>query len=125
MSPEAYYFDSVDRFSNFTTLTAIDIFGDSINSETFLMGYTGTFYVSKDNFYLTYQQNEFDSFEDLSQKRFFEVIVPLLPNELQVEIKKINEDALMSPSTKWSKISEALQSAYNEMEKSEKEKSGG
>ena len=50
MSADAFYFDSIDQFSNFTTLTAIDIFGDSINSETFLMGYTGTFYVSKDNF---------------------------------------------------------------------------
>ena len=121
-SPEAFYFDSIEQFSNFTTLTAIDIFGNSINSETFLMGYTGTFYVSKDNFYLTYQQNEFDSFEDLSQKRFFEVIVPLLPDELQEEIKKISEDVSMNSSTKWSKISEILQTSYNEMKKDEKEK---
>ena len=121
-SPEAFYFDNIEQFSNFTTLTAVDIFGDSINSETFLMGYTGTFYVSKDNFYLTYQQNEFDSFEEMSQKRFFEVIVPLLPNELQEEIKKITEDASMNPSIKWSKISEILQASYNEMEKDEKEK---
>ena len=122
MSPEAFYFDNIEQFSNFTTLTVIDVFGDSINSETFLMGYTGTFYVSKDNFYLTYQQNEFDSFEDLSQKRFFEVIVPLLPNELQEEITRLNEDTSMNSSTKWSKISEILQDAYNEMEKDEKEK---
>ena len=122
MSPDAFYFDSLEQFSNFTTLTAIDIFGDSVNSETFLMGYTGTFYVSKDNFYLTYQQNEFDYFEDFSQKRFFEVIVPLLSVELQQEIKAVSEDASMNSSVKWSKISEILQASYNEMDKDEKEK---
>ena len=122
MNPEAFYFDSIEQFSNFTTLTAIDIFGDSINSETFLMGYTGTFYVSKDNFYLTYQQNEFDYFEDFAQKRFFEVIVPLLPTELQEEIKVTSEDVSMNSSVKWSKISEILQASYNEMDKDEKEK---
>ena len=122
MSPDVFYFDSIDQFSNFTTLTSIDIFGDSVNSETFLMGYTGTFYVSRDNFYLTYQQNEFDYFEDFSQKRFFEVIVPLLPTELQGEIKTISEDASMNSSMKWSKISEILQVSYNEMDKNEKER---
>ena len=122
MSPDAFYFDSVDQFSNFTTLTSIDIFGDSVNSETFLMGYTGTFYVSRDNFYLTYQQNEFDYFEDFSQKRFFEVIVPLLPTELQGEIKTISEDTSLNSSMKWSKISEILQASYNEMDKNQKER---
>ncbi|MDH5432215.1 MAG: beta-propeller domain-containing protein, partial [Nitrosopumilus sp.] len=33
MTPEAFYFDNVEQFSNFNTLTAIDIFGDNINSE--------------------------------------------------------------------------------------------
>lgn len=122
MSPDAFYFDSIEQFSNFTTLTSIDIFGDSVNSETFLMGYTGTFYVSRDNFYLTYQQNEFDYFEDYSQKRFFEVIVPLLSTELQVEIKTISEDTSMNLSIKWAKISEILQASYNEMDKNEKER---
>ena len=56
------------------------------------------------------------------KKRFFEVIVPLLPNELQEEIIRLNEDPSMNSSTKWLKISEILQEAYNEMEKDEKEK---
>ena len=47
MTPEAFYFDNVEQFSNFNTLTAINIFDDTINSETFLMGYTGSFYVSE------------------------------------------------------------------------------
>ena len=40
MTPDAFYFDNIEQFSNFNTLTAIDIFGDTVNSETFLMGYS-------------------------------------------------------------------------------------
>ena len=123
MTPSAFYFDSVEQLSNFNTLTAIDIFGDTINSETFLMGYSGTFYVSEDNFYLTYQQRTpFGFYENSSQNRFFDVVVPLLPNSIQDEIKMIQEDSSMNSTTQWLKISELMQSAYNDMNKKEKEK---
>jgi len=119
MTPAAFYFDNVEQFSNFNTLTAIDIFGDKINSETFLMGYSGTFYVSKNNFYLTYQQNTpFGFYENTSQDRFFDVIVPLLSSNIQDEIKLIQDDS----STQWTKISELMQKSYNEMNKNDKEK---
>ena len=123
MTPDAFYFDNVEQFSNFNTLTAIDIFGDTINSETFLMGYTGAFYVSEDNFYLTYQQSmPFGFYENSSRDRFFDVIVPLLPNDIQSEIKTIQNDSSMNASTKWIKISELMQKSYNEMDKVDKEK---
>ncbi|MCH7966505.1 MAG: beta-propeller domain-containing protein [Thaumarchaeota archaeon] len=123
MTPDAFYFDNVEQFSNFNTLTAIDIFGDTINSETFLMGYTGAFYVSEDNFYLTYQQSmPFGFYENSSRDRFFDVIVPLLPNNIQSEIKTIQNDSSMNASTKWIKISELMQKSYNEMDKVSKEK---
>ncbi|HJJ22507.1 MAG TPA: beta-propeller domain-containing protein [Nitrosopumilus sp.] len=123
MTPEAFYFDNVEQFSNFNTLTAIDIFGDTINSETFLMGYTGAFYVSEDNFYLTYQQNmPFGFYENSSQNRFFDVIVPLLPNAIQNEIKLIQNDSSINSSAQWMKISELMQKSYNEMSKDNKEK---
>jgi len=123
MTPDAFYFDNVEQFSNFTTLTAIDIFGDTLNSETFLMGYTGTFYVSEDNFYLTYQQNmPFGFYENSSRDRFFDVVVPLLPNSIQDEIRAIQNDSSLNSSTKWIKISELMQKSYNEMDKNDKEK---
>jgi len=123
MTPEAFYFDNVEQFSNFNTLTAINIFGDTINSETFLMGYTGSFYVSEDNFYLTYQQNmPFGFYENSSRDRFFDVVVPLLPNDIQDEIKSIQNDSSLSSSEQWTKISDLMQNAYNEMDKNEKEK---
>jgi len=123
MTPDAFYFDNVEQFSNFNTLTAIDIFGDTVNSETFLMGYTGAFYVSEDNFYLTYQQNmPFGFYENSSRDRFFDVIVPLLPNDVQDKIKTIQNDSSMNSSTQWIKISELMQRSYNEMDKNDKEK---
>jgi len=123
MTPDAFYFDNVEQFSNFNTLTAIDIFGDTINSDTFLMGYTGAFYVSEDNFYLTYQQNmPFGFYENSSRDRFFDVVVPLLPNDIQDEIKAIQNDSSMNSSTQWIKISELMQKSYNEMNKNDKEK---
>ena len=122
MTPDAFYFDNVEEFSNFSTLTAIDIFSDTINSETFLMGHTGAFYVSEDNFYLTYQQNTpFGFYENSSQDRFFDVVVPLLPNDIQSQIKSIQNDSSLSSSVQWIKISELMQNSYNKMDKNEKE----
>jgi len=122
MTPDAFYFDNIEQFSNFNTLTAIDIFGDTVNSETFLMGYSGSFYVSEDNFYLTYQQSmPFGFYENSSRDRFFDVIVPLLPNSIQDEIKAIQNDSSMNSSTQWIKISELMQKSYNEMDKNDKE----
>ena len=123
MTPDTFYFDNMEQLSNFNTLTAINIFDETINSETFLMGYTGTFYVSENNFYLTYQQNmPFGFYEDSSQNRFFDVIVPLLPKNIQDEIKSIQNDSTISTSTQWIKISEIMQETYNSMDKDAKEK---
>jgi len=123
MTPDAFYFDNVEQFSNFNTLTAIDIFRDTVNSETFLMGYTGAFYVSEDNFYLTYQQNmPFGFYENSSRDRFFDVVVPLLPNDIQNEIKAIQNDSSINSTAQWMKISELMQKSYNEMNKNDKEK---
>jgi len=123
MVADAFYFDNVERFSNFNTLTAIDIFGDKISSETFLMGYSGTIYVSENNFYLTYQQNLPYGFnEDSSRDRFFDVVVPLLPKEVQDNIKEIQNDSSLDSAGKWREISEVIQDSYNQMNKSQKEK---
>ena len=123
MTPDAYYFDNVEEFSNFNTLTAIDIFGDKINSESFLMGHTGAFYVSEDNFYLTYQQNmPFGFYENSSRDRFFDVVAPLLPSNVQEQIKAIRNDSLINSSAQWIKISELMQDSYNKMDKNDKEK---
>lgn len=113
---EAFYFDNDEEFSEFNTLTAIDIFGGVTASKTFLMGYTGTFYVSEDNFYLTYQKRvPFEQREEIQQKRFFGVILPMLPAGLQDEIGLILDGPEPDP-VKWNGISEAMQEAYSQMD---------
>ena len=122
MIPDAFYFDNVERFSNFNTITAIDVFGDTVNSETFLMGYSGTIYVSENNFYLTYQQNlPFGFYQDSARDRFFDVVVPLLPQDIQDQIKSIQNDSSLSSAGQWAEISEALQESYNKMSQNQKE----
>ncbi len=120
--PDVFYFDNVERFSNFNTLTAIDIFGDTITSETFLMGYSGTIYASENNFYLTYQQNlPFGFYEDSARDRFFDIVVPLLPQEIQNQINQIRQDTSISSAKQWAQISEVLQDSYNKMSQNQKE----
>ena len=120
--PDVFYFDNVERFSNFNTLTAIDVFGNTINSETFLMGYSGTIYVSENNFYLTYQQNlPYGFYENSSRDRFFDVVVPLLPQDVQDKIREIQLDPSMNSARQWSEISEVLQDSYNRMNQTQKE----
>ena len=122
MIPDAFYFDNIERFSNFNTLTAIDVFGDTITSETFLMGYSGTIYVSENNFYLTYQQNlPYGFYENSNRDRFFDVVVPLLPEGIQNQIKSIQSDSSLSSAMQWSEISELMQDSYNKMSQSQKE----
>ena len=81
-----------------------------------------TFYVSGDNFYLTYQQDlPYEFYENSAQDRFFDVIVPILPNNVKDEIELIQNDSDISPSLKWMKISEVMQKSYNKMDKDERE----
>ena len=115
VEPDAFYFDSAGRISGFSTITAIDVFGDAISSETFLMGRAGTFYVSGDSFYLAYLQDmRFGPGRDgASQDRFFDVIVPLLPQDVQDRIMEVRGGD-GSPG-QWAAIAEIMQDAYNGM----------
>ena len=122
--PDVYYFDSFDRNYNFNTITAIDIFEEnSVNSETYLMGGTGTIYVSENALYLTYQQDRsHEYFDSMKHDRFFDVIVPLLPVDLQSKIKELQNDSSIDWHDKWITVSELLQDTYNKMDKNSRER---
>lgn len=122
MMPDVYYFDNPEQYYNFNTVTSFDIFGDSINSQTFMVGYTNTLYVSDDNIYLTYQKNfPYYYYETHGKDRFFKIIVPLLPDDVQAKIKSI-ENSGMNPDEKWTQTSDLLQNTYNTMSEDEKTK---
>jgi uncharacterized secreted protein with C-terminal beta-propeller domain len=123
MIPDVYYFDNFDRNYNFNTITAIDIFGDTVNSETFLMGNTGTIYVSEDSLYLTHQQDlPHGYFDSMKRDRFFDVIVPLLPEHVQLKIHEIQNDSSIDWHDKWIIVSDILQDTYNTMDKNNRQK---
>ena len=115
IAPDVYYFDNPEQYYNFNTITSFDIFGDEINSQTFMMGYTNTMYVSEDNIYLTYQKNfPYAYYETHGKDRFFNIIVPLLPQDIQSQIQSV-ENSNLDLDDKWNKIADLLQDAYNRM----------
>src|SRR2546425_6580552 len=119
ISPPVYYYDMPESNYNFNTVTSFDIFGDKINSQTYLMGSTGTLYVSTDAIYIAYQKNYPYYYGIDSKDRFFNAIVPLLPDDMQNKIKSISQSE-MDPDTKWAQISDLMQNTYNNMPESDK-----
>jgi inhibitor of cysteine peptidase len=121
--PDVYRFPNPEPSYTFNTVTAFDVSGKLYASETFLMGYSNTIYVSEENLYITYQKNiPYTSSDNMSKDRFFDVIVPLLPQDVQDKIKTIQNDANLDPYAKWIQVSNLLQDTYNNLPKDEKEK---
>ena len=122
ITPDVYYFDNPEPNYNFNTITTFNIFSDEINSKTFMIGATGTLYVSNDAIYLTYQKYQPYYYDQSYNKdRFFKTILPLLPQDVQSQIKSI-ESSSSSDSQKWAQISDILQNTYNKMPEDEKTK---
>jgi uncharacterized secreted protein with C-terminal beta-propeller domain len=123
ITPDVFYFDNPEQYYNFNTISAIDIFEEKINAETFLMSGGGTIYVSEDNIYVTYQKNMPQHYYQTQEKdRFFEAILPALPADVQERIKKIIDDATIPQQEKWNLVSDILQEAYNKLSSSERAK---
>ncbi|QLH10836.1 beta-propeller domain-containing protein [Nitrosarchaeum sp. AC2] len=123
MVPDIFYFDSFERDYHFNTITAMNIFEDKINSETFLMGDGGTAYVSETGFYIAYQKNMHPAYYDVFKKNsFFDIVVPMLPKEVQAVISQVENDDSLDWNQKWNVISDVLQDSFNKMQQDQKEK---
>jgi uncharacterized secreted protein with C-terminal beta-propeller domain len=126
IAPEVYYFDNPELYYAFNTVTSIDLANadddDALESKSFMMNPGATLYVSENNIYIAYQKNMpyYYYYETNTRDRFFDVIVPELPQSVQREIKEIEGDSSLSPSEKWDKVSELLQDTYNRMSEGEK-----
>jgi len=120
ITPDVYYFGNPEQNYNFDTITAFNIFSDEINSTTFMIGSTGTLYVSNDAIYLAYQKYQpYYNDETYNKDRFFTIIVPLLPADIKSQINSI-ESSNIDPSQKWTQISDLLQNTYNKMSENDK-----
>ena len=121
--PAIYYFDNPELYYAFNTVTSIDIAEaeNAVNSTTFMMNPASTMYVSEDNIYIAYEKNQpYYYYQTNTRDRFFEAVVPLLPEQVQQEIRDIESSDDQSPSEKWDRVSELLQDTYNGMSESEK-----
>ena len=113
--PDVYYFDNPEDNYVFHTITSFSVDGSEVNAKTFMLGYANTLYVSKENIYLAYQKNlPYSSWEKEREKRFYDIIVPLLPVGIQSEIDAIKKSDL-APGEKWDKIRVILENMYNSM----------
>ena len=123
IQPDVYYFDNPERNYRFNTVTAFDIFGDAVNSETYLMGDADTIYVSENNIYITYHKNlPHYYFDTLKKDRFYKVVLPLLPSLVQEQIATIEQNPSLNWYEKWQRVSELLEETYNKMSDNTREK---
>ena len=125
ISPEVYYFDSIETSYNFNTIASINLkdLEKGINAKSFMLGNGNTLYVSQENIYIAYQNyNQWFggwrgygyNYEEEQKAKFFEVVVPLLDSKTQDKIENLGNDA------KWEDISSVLEDMYNNMSEDEK-----
>ena len=120
---DVYYFDNPEENYNFNTVASFNIFDDNekVNAKTFMMGYTGTLYVSEKNIYIAYQKNPpYRYWQSHDEDRFYEVVVPLLPSDVRSKINDAKNDASLNPQEKWDEISSAMEDMYNQMDEEAK-----
>src|SRR5659263_19870 len=123
MAPDVYYFDNPEQNYVFHTIASINIKQtDSINAKTFMMGYSDYLYVSQNNIYITYRKNmPVLYYEAQREEQFYEVVMPLLPQDARDKINEIKNSNL-DQHEKWDKISSILEDTFNRMTENEKQK---
>lgn len=115
--PELYHFDTPAENYIYTTVARIKLDGDAFEAQSFLTGSTGTVYMSKENLYFTYKKERPRHwYEEAQKERFWNVVVPLLPADVQQKIKRIGKD-----EAAWPRISRVLTAMYDNMTKTEKD----
>lgn len=120
ITPDVYYFDNPEQNYVFHTIASLNLNSVKMDAKSFMMGYSDNLYVSENNIYITYYKN-FPAryYEAEREERFYNVVVPQLPEEVQKEIYDIKESKLSSYE-KWDKISSILEETYNRMDVKER-----
>ncbi|MBI2579222.1 MAG: beta-propeller domain-containing protein [Candidatus Aenigmarchaeota archaeon] len=100
--PDIHYFDFPDRSYQFTNIASFNVRDDSKNEENkvFLLGRSGTLYVSDSNIYMVYQKHVKDSYA--IERLIDDVIIPRVPDETAGRIREIRN----SEKPYYQKISE-------------------
>ena len=116
LAPDVYYFDNPEQNYMYHTIASININSENeINAKSFMMGYSDNLYVSENNIYITYRKNMPSTYYNvLQQERFYNVVVPLLPSDVQDSINNIKNSASDSDEI-WQQISDVLEGTYSNM----------
>jgi inhibitor of cysteine peptidase len=122
--PDVFHFDNIEDNYVFHTVASFNVNDDreKLNAKSFLMGYANTMYMSEDNIFIAYQKTmPWRYYGTDRSERFFQVVVPMLPSDVQSKIKDI-QATKASESAQMVRISEVMQDMYDAMTTSEKEK---
>ncbi|HWR26341.1 MAG TPA: beta-propeller domain-containing protein [candidate division Zixibacteria bacterium] len=122
MAPDVYYFDNPEQNYVFHTIASINVKSDKeINAKSFMMGYSDNLYVSENSIYITYRKNLPSRYYEIQrEERFYKIVVPQLPKDVQDKINLIKDSDLDSYE-KWEKISSILENTFNNMSEGEKQ----
>ncbi|VVB78341.1 Beta propeller domain protein [uncultured archaeon] len=112
-----YYFDYPDNNYAFSTISAINVNSNEVNSEVYLLGSSQTQYVSLNNIYITYQKRL--SWEDNFNLQVNDVYLPIVPDFLKEKINEILVSGI-SGYEKQIKIQEAIVDYSNSLKGEEK-----
>ena len=104
---DVYYFDYLDYSYTFTSVSALNIKNGELESKTYLLGSSGTIYVSEDNIYLTYTKQM--EYKTKFEQQVEEVYIPLLPASEKTKIREIMD----SGKNIWEKSSEIQKIVYD------------
>ena len=103
--PDIYYFDVPGSSYNYINIVAIDVNSGAAANKAFLVPYSESLYVSKDNVYLTY--TKWLDYRDFFDKFVDEVIIPAFP-ELSPRIAEIRSYKL-GKTAQLSEIQETIE----------------
>jgi len=122
IKPDIFYFDNPEDNYVFHTIASFNINKQDIEAKSFMMGYSNTLYVSKNNIYITYQKNlPYRYHQTHNEERFYEIVVPLLPTTIKSDINTIKNNNNLNSYEKWDSISTIMEDMYNNMEDEDKQ----
>lgn len=113
--PDIYYFDRPYSDYNFHTIASINMDSLDIDAKSFMLGSSSNLYVSENNIYITSQK--YYSLDIITELK--EVVVPLLPSNVQKQIKDVLDENL-GVNKALEKITTILENMYNSMDEDEK-----
>ncbi|MFA5108052.1 MAG: beta-propeller domain-containing protein [Candidatus Micrarchaeia archaeon] len=115
ITPEIYYFDDIQSSYQLNTIASISVQDEKVlDAKTFLLGYSSTMMMSDNNIYLAYQNQYWgycrwckNNQGMNASKRFYDVMLPLLPQDVQAKILPIKNGA-GNDEQKWQEIEPIL-----------------